>query len=244
MDKDEIQSIIGDIGGVDIADIDFDINMLDFLNADEVEETRYTMPKIVHMPSDYVMYDNAVRLAKDLRIDFGQRADCFVSGNFIFGDFIEAYLTEHDCTANRMTVSTLSMSQDNVDSFRNLIDNGYVEQLDLIVSVYFWFNERRSLIPYIYQQLDIGNRFQMAVAGIHTKTVSFETLGGRKIVIHGSANLRSNGNIEQFTIEENPGLYDFYESHYRSVIEKYATIRKPIRNANAWDVFSKRMFND
>ena len=131
----------------------------------------------------------------------------------------------------------------NVDSLFLLMDKGYVKQLDLIVSAYFWGNERMGLIPYIYRQLDMGGRFQLAVAGIHTKTCHFETLGGRKIVMHGSANLRSSGNIEQFTMEENPDLFDFYDSHLSRIVEKYATIRKPIRNSNAWELFNRMRFN-
>ena len=102
----------------------------------------------------------------------------------------------------------------------------------------------KSLIPYIYKRLDVGNKFQLAVAGLHTKTVHFETLGGRKIVIHGSANLRSSGNVEQFTIEENPELYAFYEEHFSRIIERYATIRKPIRNNDLWEELVKKKFND
>lgn len=80
----------------------------------------------------------------------------------------------------------------------------------------------------------IDNRFQLAVADIHTKTVHFNTSGGRKIVMHGSANLRSSGNIEQFTIEENPELYDFYEEKFSKILEKYATINHSIRAKEAW----------
>lgn len=175
---------LGDIGNIDLPDIN--INLLDFVPTDGTEETRYTVPKVARHASDYVLYDNAVKMAKDLRLDFGQRFDAFVSGSFIFGDFIEAFLTTNNACAKRMVISTLSLSQDNVDSLFLLMDKGYVKQLDLIVSAYFWGNERMGLIPYIYRQLDMGDRFQLAVAGIHTKTCHFETLGGRKIVMHGS----------------------------------------------------------
>ena len=232
---------LGDIGNIDLPEID--MSLMDFVPADETEETRYTVPKMVRMRSDFVLYDNAVRMAKELRLDPGERFDAFVSGSFIFGDFIEAYLTTHNACAKRMIISTLSMSQDNVDSLHVLMDKGYIQRLDLVISAYFWGNERCGLIPYIYRMLDMGDRFQLAVAGIHTKTCQFETLGGRKIVMHGSANLRSSGNIEQFTMEENPDLYTFYESHFDRFIEKYATIRKPIRNSKAWDLFTRMRFN-
>ena len=218
---------MGDIGNFDLPDLD--LNLVDFLPSDETEETRYTLPKVVPMKEDFVMYDNAQKMAKELRLGFG--------------DFIEAYLTTQRACAKKMTISTLSLSQNNVDSLHTLMDKGYIEELNLIISVYFWGNERRSLVPYIYKQLDIGDRFQLAVAGVHTKTVHFETLGGRKIIMHGSANLRSSGNIEQFTMEENPELYDFYDDHFSRILDKYATIRKPIRNSKAWDLFTRMTFD-
>lgn len=236
------QDFLGDIGNFELPDIDLDL--MEFLPSDETEETRYTLPKVVPMREDFVLYDNAQKMARELRLGFGERFDAFVSGSFIFGDFIEAYLTTQNACAKRMTISTLSMSQNNVDSLHTLMEKGYIEELNLIISVYFWGNERSSLIPYIYKQLDIGDRFQLAVAGVHTKTVNFETLGGRKIVLHGSANLRSSGNIEQFTMEENPELYDFYDEHFNRILDKYATIRKPIHNSKAWDYFTRMVFNN
>lgn len=227
-EQEHLSDFMGDIGNFDLPDLD--LNLVDFLPSDETEETRYTLPKVVPMKEDFVMYDNAQKMAKELRLGFG--------------DFIEAYLTTQRACAKKMTISTLSLSQNNVDSLHTLMDKGYIKELNLIISVYFWGNERRSLVPYIYKQLDIGDRFQLAVAGVHTKTVHFETLGGRKIIMHGSANLRSSGNIEQFTMEENPELYDFYDDHFSRILDKYATIRKPIRNSKAWDLFTRMTFND
>lgn len=241
-EQEHLQDFMGDIGNFELPDLD--LNLVDFLPADETEETRYTLPKVVPMKEYFVLYDNAQKMARELRLGFGERFDAFVSGSFIFGDFIEAYLTTQNACAKKMTISTLSMSQNNVDSLHTLMDKGYIEELNLIISVYFWGNERSSLIPYIYKQLDIGDRFQLAVAGVHTKTVHLETLGGRRIVMHGSANLRSSGNIEQFTMEENPELYEFYDEHFNRIIDKYATIRKPIRNSKAWDLFTRMTFND
>lgn len=226
-EQEHLSDFMGDIGNFDLPDLD--LNLVDFLPSDETEETRYTLPKVVPMKEDFVMYDNAQKMAKELRLGFGERFD--------------AYLTTQRACAKKMTISTLSLSQNNVDSLHTLMDKGYIEELNLIISVYFWGNELRSLVPYIYKQLDIGDRFQLAVAGVHTKTVHFETLGGRKIIMHGSANLRSSGNIEQFTMEENPSLYDFYDDHFNRIIDKYATIRKPIRNSKAWDLFTRMTFD-
>jgi hypothetical protein len=231
-----------DFGNIEIPE--FDSAIFDILGELETEDNRYTKPKVYTVNQNFILYENADKLARELTVNKGERADVFVSGAFIFGDFIEAYIVQRNAKVKKMTVSTLSLSQENVDSLHNLIAGEFVDELNLIVSAYFYGNEFRSLIPYIYRELDIENRFQLAVAGTHTKTCTFETLGGRKIIIHGSANLRSSGNLEQFTIEENESLYDFYNEYTDKILEAYKTINKPIRGKQLWDTITRKKFND
>ena len=237
---------IFDVGGFAVPD--FDPAVFDFVATEQAaatEETRYIKPKIFQPVSeDGVCYENARDLARDIKLDFGERTDVFVSGNFIFGDFLEAYLVEHHVKCRKLLISTLSLNQNNTDSLAALLRHGYIDRLDLIVSAYFYGMERHSLVPYIYRKLDVDDRFQLAVAGVHTKTAQFETAGGRKIVMHGSANLRSSGNIEQFTIEENPVIYDFYDEHLSRIVDTYKTINKPVRHDELWTEFIKKQFND
>lgn len=233
----------GDFGGINT---DFDYEGFGTFEATfEDDENRYTIPSLPRRSEKtFVLYDNALRLAREIKMSQGMRSDVFVSGNFIFGDYIEAFMTVNNCHTDEMTISTLSMSQDNVDSLRTLMEKGYIDNLNLILSAYFYANERNSLIPYIYQELDFDDRLQLAICGSHTKTVHFKTMGGKYICIHGSANLRSSANIEQFTIEDNKELFDFYDERFRNILEKYATIRKPLRRKIAWDTFIKKHFKD
>ena len=77
------QDFLGDIGNFELPDID--LNLMEFLPSDETEETRYTLPKVVPMKEDFVMYDNAQKMAKELRLGFGERFDAFVSGSSYSG---------------------------------------------------------------------------------------------------------------------------------------------------------------
>lgn len=235
-----------DIGNFDLPEVD--LSGLDFLgtpgtNGTPPQETRYILPRQTPVCEGYFLYDNAQKLARDLRLGFGQRADVLVNGSFIFGDFIEAYIVGNNAHCHKLTISTLSLNQNNIDSLATLLQKGYVDELNLIVSHYFWAYEVRSLIPYMYRELDQGDKFQLAVAFVHTKTAQFETDGGRKIVMHGSANLRSSGNIEQFTIEENPALYDFYDERFGLILQEYATIRKTKGRTDLWRELVKKKFN-
>ncbi len=231
--KQEDFSFNFDFGNLEVPEIELDA--FDVLTDNLMPgEDRYMKPKLQAVNQDLIMYENAERLARELTLNKNERANVIVSGSFIFGDFIEAYIVHHNALVPKMTINTLSLSQNNVDSLHNLIEGDYVQELNLIISDYFYSHERRILIPYIYENLDIDNKFQLAVAGTHMKTCHFETEGGRKIVIHGSANLRSSANIEQFTIEENKELYNFYDDVCGKIIDQYKTINKPIRVSKLW----------
>jgi hypothetical protein len=182
-----------------------------------------------------VKYANAERLAQeigDLPLNF--RAFVLLDGKFIFGDFIEALIVRNNWLCEELTISTLSMSQENVDSLANLVSGNYLKQLNLIVSHYYFANERAGLMPYLYEKLDVGDVLQVAVASVHTKIAMIRTACGKKITIHGSANLRTSSNIEQIVIEHTPSLFDFSAEVHHSIIEAHKTINKPVRRVALW----------
>jgi len=201
-----------------------------------INKSRYMEPKFEEEISEfYLKYDNAKKLALAIgHPPKDSRYFVLLSGNFIFGDFIEALIYENGWHVDEMTISTLSMSQDNVDSLAGLLETGNVEKLNLIVSDFFYSHERRNLVKYIYEKLDIDNKFQLAVASVHTKICLIQTTGGNKIVIHGSANLRTSSNIEQIMIENNDSLFDFNHDVHQAIIKRYATINKSLRRTELW----------
>lgn len=191
-------------------------------------------PKFREIPERMMKYELAEQLAKDILPEKGMRHFCFLSGRFIAGDFLEAWIVAHDLHIKELTISTLSISEANIDSLANLLNGGYVEALNMIVSDYFYSHERQNLVPYMLKQLDKNDRFQIAVCGTHCKLAMMETVNGNKVVIHGSANLRSSGNLEHFCIEENPELYDFNHQIQKSIMQKYWVIKKSLRHDVLW----------
>lgn len=211
----------------------FDLNFDDFA-ATEIDlqtsfETRYIKPPRSRDNGDrQCRYDKALKMANEIKVSPGCYIYAEVSGNFIFGDFIEALFHAKGWTADRLVISTLSMSMNNVDSLANILKWGWVDSLDLIVSDHFFSHERQMLIPYLYEKLDFDNRFQLAAARSHKKTALIQTKCGMKIVIHGSVNLRSSGNLEQFVIEENPELFNFDMHTSEKILSMFATINKDV----------------
>jgi hypothetical protein len=195
---------------LDDDDFDFDADM--FLDDDESPKKQVSTPfarvKRYKRPRT-VKYEYAAQMAKEVgKLDEDEHIFSLISGNFIAGDFIEAWLVENDFVADELIIATLSVSKDNIDSLRLLQDSGRVNKMGMIISDYFFSHERKNGIQYIIDELSSGN-FYMAAAGIHTKITLIKTTCGQHIVIGGSANLRSSRNVEQLTIDNSKVLYDF-----------------------------------
>jgi hypothetical protein len=216
----------------------FRFNPIDFsdLQTTSTEfETRYIKPpRCQELDENLLCYESAERLAADVVLSPNCYYFVVVNGGFYFGDFIEALIAGNEFRVKKLTISTLSMNENNIDSLANLLTGGLVQELNLIVSDYFYSHERHNLIPYLYQELDQDDKFQLAVAGTHCKLCIFETECGRHVVLHGSANLRSSGNIEQFTIQESAALYRFNDEMQGRIVDKYKTINKPVRHKTLW----------
>ena len=206
-------------------DTELEFNAADFTITDgiDAQTTRYIKPKFYSKPA-HADYKNAKQLVNDIHLAPGEQFHAIVRGDFIFGDFLEALVYEKNVIVKNMHLSTLSMSQNNIDSLAGMIEDSRIENLTLVLSNYFYSHERRILIPYALEKLDIKNNFDMLIIRNHTKLCLLE-IGNLKLVMSGSANLRSSESIEQFVIQESPELYDFYlqwftDNKQHSIINK------------------------
>lgn len=212
------------------------------------QPARYIQPPSRELiPVEMLKYSDAAKLAHAVELRPNMVFYCIVAGTFIFGDFIEAFLTERRIVAEELTISTLSLNQNNVDSLAGLLAAGYIKKLNLIISGYFYSHELHRLVPYIYKHLDdeaFSDRFQLAVADTHCKTTLIRTSLGHHITMHGSANLRSSSSVEQFCIEERQDLYEFNQHYQNQIIAEFKTINhdqprtklKRLRDDKLWQI--------
>lgn len=206
-------------------DDDIDFSVSDFSIVDEEEQTRIIKPKMaksaIYNKADF---QYARDLAAKICLERNARTTCIVPGNFIFGDLPEALVMYRGIDLKTIYCSTLSLSENNVDSFKNLLLFRNVEKINLMLSGYFYSHYKTDLIPYLYEELDIDNKLQVAFTNTHMKILLMETHKGNHYVLTGSANLRSASCLEQFDFEENEELFNFYREAFDSLIDKYKTI--------------------
>lgn len=111
------------------------------------------------------------------------------------------------------------------------MEGDYVQKLNLIISDLLYSYEEDNLIEYLYSKLDTDDKLQLSVCNIKSNIILINNDDdGNKYVIHGSANLNSYNYVEQFCFEENELLYDFNKKILDSIIEKFKTIDKSIKN--------------
>lgn len=219
--------------------LDFEDNDFDLLNeidddiseGDEQIESRYIKPKQQKIfNSINIKFANAQELAEKIDLKKEESVFAIVDGSFVFGEFILAFLAHHNIKAVRMDVSTLSLSMQNIAGFQHFMKQGYIDNINFLIGYYFYAHERKGLIKEMYKELDFDNKMQLAVCRNHMKCVTILTDRGNKIVMHGSANLRSSDNLEQFHLSFAPETYDFITEFNDKILEEFKTIQKPISN--------------
>lgn len=212
--------------------IEIDFDMSGFNIGKSKFKTRYVSPTIMaNKPESAMKYSKAVKFVNSFNTDFGFRHYSIVQGDFCFGDMIEALIVERNWFCEEMYISTLSLNENNADSLDNLFNGKYLKKLGLVVSAYFYSHERQKnrMIDYLLRSLDKEDRFDIAVLRSHCKICQFVTNEGHHIVIHGSANLRSNQNNEQLMIEDNKTLYDFNKNYHLEILKNHSIINKDIK---------------
>lgn len=235
-----------DFGG---ADLDFDLGDFEIVDSDDgfsiddrPNDVRYWTPRV---DKREVLRLGNYKYARDFveHIDLapGARTYAWVDGSFIFGDIIEAFADADIVYPKRVFISTLSMSHENIDSLKNCVEFYGLEKIDIVLSDYFYSHEKFDLVPYLYQTLDQNDQLDIAFAHIHTKIIGIETQRGNKLLIHGSANMRTCGAIEQVMCECDSNLFDFNDKIVQELISKYGTINKKcLRRRETWQaVLSK-----
>jgi hypothetical protein len=224
MDKLDLDFNIDDMFIGDDTELEFDLKDFDSI-LEEKPITRYIKPKIYKLDAK-IDYNNAKDIVKELKLFPGEQMHYIVSGNFIFGDFIEALLVEKNVICEYMYLSSLSLSQNNIDSIAGLMQGGYIDKITIMLSNYFYSHEKYQLMPYLLENLDIDNRLKLLIIRNHTK-ICLMKISNIFLTIVGSSNLRSSNSIEQFTIQESQELFEFYQKFFEDN-EKYDIINQGV----------------
>lgn len=202
-------------------------------------------------PPQVVAYKYAADFARDIDLTPGCRYFAFVSGRFVFGDLLMALANMGKLSYKRLIIQNLSVNRGNIETIANLVDamGGHMEQLDILLSDYWYAHYRRDLVPYLYEKIDTGKvpHLRIGFARTHSKVVAVESYRGNKVVMHGSANLRSSDNIENLAIEADDGLYDFVARSTDEILKRHNVINdgavrhKSVQSEATWKAITESL---
>lgn len=239
--------------GFQTPDVDFDLNDFEIvtepLAAFGQSQQRIIQPRIAKGElTKAVLFENAQQFAEQIDLSGETRTYAWIDGSFVFGDIVEALVTQRNVGVKNLYIASLSFSQENVDSLKNvmILMGDALERIVLVMSGYQYSHEKYGLVPYMYQELDDPkNRVQIAFGGWHTKIITLETPLGNTLTIHGSANLRSSNSIEQIMVEvNNRELHEFNAGIMDEIAQQFGTINHSvdyhkfhrIEGKEAWEV--------
>ncbi len=218
------------------AGFSFDFSALTF---DRPAEDQEEIPKLSTEPA---AFENAEYMAGS--IDYSKDYFAFVPGNFVFGDFLEALCYKKRLAPSEVYITTLGMSQDNIDSIVNLTDYLGCKKVNLIVSHYFAGVERNKLIPYMRQEFS-GKPINVAVLQSHCKIALIFSEKG-DVLISGSANLSSSNNVEQFIIMHDRTTIEYVRKRLDNIMRRftvYSGAERKIYSAKDMTNTGKNAFN-
>lgn len=188
-------------------------------------EEKSNFVRITHEVKDLkVKYQNAAKLASELG-DLPKENEAiyiWLQGNFIFGDFFVQYITENELDVDSLTIISLSIAKNTIEALNELIVQDWVLNIDLMLSGYFIRTEKikhTHTIELLEKYVEENKDFKVFVSNTHQKIALMQLADGRKIVFHGSANMKGSQNYEQLMIENNPKLYDFNYNYFNQLKE-------------------------
>lgn len=160
----------------------------------------------------------------------GDSTHCILPGDFVFCDLLARLVDRHGCPM-RIDISTLSLSEGNVQTLVDILNHHAAPALTLVASVYFW-STNQSIARAIETRLAPHPRCRVALGRQHTKLVLVE-YPNVSWVFAGSANLRSAGCYEQVVITDDSEVLAFYrgwlEKFHATAAVKPSTPLIPVR---------------
>ncbi|MBP7951738.1 MAG: hypothetical protein KA004_19000 [Verrucomicrobiales bacterium] len=132
-----------------------------------------------------------------------------IPGDFVFGDLLDRIAEKHGCP-ERIDITTLSISERNVQTLLKLANHASAPELTLLLSYYFR-STNKDIFRAVETLLVPKANCRVAIGRVHTKVILLD-YPGRPLVIESSANLRSSNCIEQVTILCSEALLKFHRA--------------------------------
>jgi hypothetical protein len=139
----------------------------------------------------------------------GESVHALLSGTFDFMLVLTCVIQGHPAHCETLHVTTLAFSRRNTQELARLLDEKKVGRLVLLTSD-FMAKSNPAIYQGAVEELVRVRGQTVASARCHAKVACLAFADGLRLVFEGSANLRTNKNIEQVTVFNDPDLHDWH----------------------------------
>jgi hypothetical protein len=155
----------------------------------------------------------------------GESLHTLLTGFFDFALVLTCVLRSRPVPCEHCRVATLSFGGRNVQEMAGWLDGGTVRRLTLLCSD---FMEKASPKEYRGAVRELAEQRGQVVASArtHAKVVTLAFADGLRLVFEGSANLRTNHNVENLAVVNDPGLHDWHAQWIDRKVREHGTIHK------------------
>lgn len=172
----------------------------------------------------FIRPENAAVVADEMPEEEGDSTHGIIPGDFVFCDLLTQIIKVHGCP-RRIDLTTLSLSEANVQVLHGILQLPEQPILTLLASVYFWATNQ-EIARAVKTRIAPHPRCRVATGRQHTKIMLLD-YATRAWVIEGSANLRSSNCVEQITILASRELLEFHRGWIEEFHAAVPSVKKP-----------------
>jgi hypothetical protein len=138
----------------------------------------------------------------------GESLHALMTGLYDFMTLVGHVITNHPAPCAYVRIATLAFNRRNTHEITQLLDGGAVQRVSLLCSDFFAKHNKAEFAEAVREFQARGQA--ISAPRSHAKVTCLLFADGAKLVFEGSANLRTNGNIEQFALFNDPQLHDWH----------------------------------
>jgi hypothetical protein len=138
----------------------------------------------------------------------GESLHALMTGLYDFLTLVGHVITHHAAPCAELRIATLAFSSRNTHEITQLVDSGAVQRVSLLCSDFFAKHNKAEFTEAVRELQARG--MPIAAPRSHAKVTCLHFADGGKLVFEGSANLRTNGNLEQFALFNDAALHDWH----------------------------------
>lgn len=149
----------------------------------------------------------------------GESLHGLMTGRYDLMHLLVVILENKPVAVECLRLTTLSYNGRNLAEMLRLLESGKVRQLSLICSKFFAEHDKDLYEETLQEFRKRGQR--VAAPRSHAKVVTMQFADGEKLILEGSANLRTNSNREQFCLIHDAGLHDWHAAWIDQLIKTH-----------------------